>query len=103
MEGRYSTGTGLVRVRGSHDPRLEGVVRVKVVVAQRRVAGAEAQVVGVVQLVAVLLGFMTFAVSVRVNHLIYDRSIYDAVSIIYRSNKLMFPVTMWESYLFSCK
>ena len=33
--------------------RLEGVVRVKVVVAQRRVAGAEARVVGVVQLVAV--------------------------------------------------
>ena len=33
--------------------RLEGVVRVEVVVAQRRVAGAEARVVGVVQLVAV--------------------------------------------------
>jgi len=33
--------------------RLEGVVRVKVVVAQRRVAGAEARVVGVVQLVVV--------------------------------------------------
>jgi len=46
----------------------------------------------------VLLGFMTFAVSVRVNHLIYDRSIYDAVSITY-----MIAVFMWESYLFSCK
>jgi hypothetical protein len=33
--------------------RLEWVVGVKVVVAQRRVAGAEARVVGVVQLAAV--------------------------------------------------
>ncbi len=33
--------------------QLERVVGVEVVVAQRRVAGAEAQVVGVVQLVAV--------------------------------------------------